>query len=290
MLFFKLLSLLPFWILYGISDFAYFILFYVLKYRKKVVIENLKNAFPQKSEAEINLITKKFYHHLADIFIEFFKGLTISKKEILKRVEIYNSEAIKKYISQGIPVIIVGGHQGNWEWVIHALSIIDIKMDIVYQKLSNPFFNKLTYQIRTRFGAFMIEKNDSIKVTIERKSIPRALCLAADQIPSHWKSAYWTNFLNQDSAFFTGTERIARKLNYPVIFMELQRTNRGYYKIIFEEIAEAPYTSLAGGEILERFIQKLDKSIQENPSTYLWSHRRWKHKRTASDIIKTNFL
>ncbi len=288
MLFFKLLSLLPFWILYGISDFAYFILFRVLKYRKKVVFENLKNSFPEKSEAEIHQIAKAFYHHLADIFIEFFKGMSMTEKEIFERTEIINIEAVTKYNKQGLPFIIVGGHQGNWEWLIHSLSLSGIKMDIVYQPLTNPFFEKLTYQIRTRFGALMIPKNDSIKTTIERKNVPRALCLAADQIPSHWKSAYWTNFLNQDSAFFTGTEKIARKFDYPVVYMELQRTKRGHYQYTFEELAEAPYDNLAGGEILELFIQKLEKSIQKNPSCYLWSHRRWKHKRTETDIIKTN--
>ncbi|MEA5141598.1 lysophospholipid acyltransferase family protein [Arcicella rigui] len=288
MLFFKLLSLLPLWILYGISDFAYFILFRVLKYRKKVVIENLKNSFPEKTEIEIQQIAKAFYHNLADIFIEFFKGMSMSEREINKRIEIGNLEAITEYINQGTPVIIVGGHQGNWELVIHVLSLHGIKMDIVYQPLSNAFFEKLTYKIRTRFGAFVIPKNDSIKLTFERKNIPRALCLAADQIPHHWKSAYWTNFLNQDSAFFTGTEKIARKFHYPVVFLGLEKSHRGYYKYTFEKIAEAPYEHLASGEILERFIQRLEKSVQKNPSCYLWSHRRWKHKRSENDIIKTH--
>lgn len=284
MLFFKILSVLPFWVLYGISDFAYFLLFKVVKYRKKVVIENLRNSFPEKTADEINEIAKEFYHHLADVFIEFFKGLSISEEEMTKRVHINNLELVKKYLDSNTPVIFVGGHQGNWEWAIHPLCIKGIHLDVVYQKLSNSFFDKLTYRIRSRFGAFLVERKDTIKVSIERKDKIRTICLAADQIPSHLKSAYWTNFLNQDSAFFTGPERIARKFDYPVIFMEFVRKKRGYYDMNLSEIASPPYENLSPNEILERFVQTLDASIKQNPSSYLWSHRRWKHKRNQNDV------
>ncbi|MEA5401567.1 lysophospholipid acyltransferase family protein [Arcicella sp. DC2W] len=286
MLFFKILATLPFWMLYRISDFAYFLLFRVIKYRKKVVLENLRNSFPEKSEKEIHEIAKEFYHHLADIFIEFFKGLSISEEEMAKRVQINNLELVKKYLDSNTPIIFVGGHQGNWEWAIHPLCIKGIHLDVVYQKLSNTFFNKLTYRIRSRFGAFLVERKDTIKVAIERKDKIRAICLAADQIPSHLKSAYWTNFLNQDSAFFTGPERIARKFDYPVIFMEFIRKKRGYYDMNLSEIASPPYENLQANEILERFVQTLDASIKQNPSSYLWSHRRWKHKRSVSEEVK----
>lgn len=289
MFFFKILSALPLWMLYGISDFAYFLLFRVIKYRKKVVMENLKKSFPEKSEQEINKIAKDFYHHLADIFIEFFKGLSISKEEIEERFHINNIEVLKKYLDNNTSVVLVGGHQGNWEWTIHALSLKGINLDIVYQKLSSSFFNNLTFQIRSRFGSFLIEKKETIKITIERKDVTRVVCLAADQIPSHWKTAYWTNFLNQDSAFFTGPERIARKFDYPVVFMELVRIKRGHYNLNLSELATPPYNNFAPSEILERFIQTLDASIQKNPESYLWSHRRWKHKRSDSDAIKPSF-
>lgn len=289
MLFFQFLSKLPFGILYGISNFACFILYRVFGYRKKVVFENLRNSFPNKSVEEIEEIAQKFYQHLSDIFVEFFKGLSISKAEIQKRAKIMNVTVLTQFIEKDMPVILVTGHQGNWEWTLHALTLTGVEMDVVYQKLSSPFFDKLTYKIRARFGTHLIEKNDSIRATIERNTIPRALCLAADQIPSNWKTAYWTNFLHQDSAFFTGTERIARKFDYPVIFMELKRVKRGFYEIEFHEIARPPYSQVAGGEILERFIKRLDDSIQQNPVSYLWSHRRWKHKRTVNDVIRPNF-
>ena len=276
--------------LYGISDFAYFIIYRVIGYRKKVVFENLHNSFPDKPEDEIKQIAKNFYHHIADLFTEFMKGYSMSKEEIMKRVQIVNPEVVRNYTDKNTPIIIVTGHIGNWEWLLHPLNLMNIPMDIVYQKLSSPFFNELTLYIRSRFATTpMIEKDDTLRKTIERKDVVRALVMGSDQSPQNWKSAYWTNFLNQDSGFFTGTERIARKFDYPVIFSEMRRIRRGYYEIEFTEIAKPDYKDLPTGEITERFVRILEKSIHKHPADYLWSHRRWKHKRTEEDVVKTNF-
>ena len=160
MLFFKYFSKLPFFVLYGISDFAYFIIYQVVGYRKKVVIENLRNSFPDKTESEIKQITKNFYKHISDLFIEFLKGYSISKDEISKRVKIVNLNVIKKYTDKNQSVIIVTGHIGNWEWLLHSLNLIGIPVDIVYQKLSSPLFEKLTLYIRSRFATTpLIEKH-----------------------------------------------------------------------------------------------------------------------------------
>ncbi len=291
MFFFKYFSKLPFFVLYGISDFAYFIIYKVIGYRKKVVFENLRNSFPEKTEVEIKQIAKDFYKHIADLFIEFLKGYTISKDEINDRVKIVNHNIIKNYTNKNQSVIIVTGHISNWEWLLHPLNLSGIPMDIVYQKLSSPLFDKLTLFIRSRFTITpLIEKNDTLRKTVDRKDITRALVLGSDQSPQNWKAAYWTKFLNQDSGFFTGTERIARKFNYPVIFSEMRRIKRGFYEIEFTEIANPfEYQNLPMGEITERFVRILDKSIHKHPSDYLWSHRRWKHKRNEKDVVKTNF-
>ena len=291
MLFFKYFSKLPFFVLYGISDFAYFMIYQVVGYRKKVVFENLRNSFSGKSEAEIKKIAKDFYKHIADLFIEFLKGYSISNKEISERVKIINLEIVKNYTDKNQSVIIVTGHISNWEWLLHPLNLSGIPMDIVYQKLSSPLFNKLTLYIRSRFSITpLIEKQDTLRKTVDRKDITRALVLGSDQSPQNWKAAYWTTFLNQDSGFFTGTERIAKKFNYPVIFSEMRRVKRGHYEIEFTEIAiPSEYLSIPIGEITERFVRILEKSIHNYPSDYLWSHRRWKHKRNEEDIIKTNF-
>lgn len=291
MLFFKYFSKLPFFVLYGISDFAYFIIYRVIAYRKKVVFQNLRNSFPEKTESEVKQIAKDFYKHIADLFIEFLKGFSISKDEIQKRVKIVNLEIIKNYTDKNQSIIIVTGHISNWEWLLHPLNLSGIPMDIVYQKLSSPLFDKLTLFIRSRFTITpLIEKQDTLRKTVERKDITRALVLGSDQSPQNWKSAYWTTFLNQDSGFFTGTERIARKFDYPVFFSEMRRIKRGCYEIEFTEIANPnEYPNLRMGEITERFVRILDKSIQKYPSDYLWSHRRWKHKRNEEDVVKTNF-
>jgi Kdo2-lipid IVA lauroyltransferase/acyltransferase len=291
MLFFKYFSKLPFFVLYGISNFAYFIIYRVIKYRKNVVMENLSHSFPEKTDEEITQIAKKFYKHIADLFIEFLKGYSISKDEINERVKIVNLEVVRKYTDNNQSVIIVTGHISNWEWLLHPLNLSGIPMDIVYQKLSSPLFDKLTLYIRSRFTITpLIEKQDTLRKTVDRKDVTRALVLGSDQSPQNWKTAYWTTFLNQDSGFFTGTERIARKYDYPVIFSEMRRIKRGYYEIEFTEIAiPSEYQDLPMGEITERFVRILDKSIHKFPSDYLWSHRRWKHKRNAGDAVNTNF-
>ncbi len=292
MFFIKLFSKLPFFVLYGISDFAYFIVYRLVGYRKKVVFDNLHNSFPEKSEAEIKQIAKQFYHHIADIFVEFLKGYSITKEEISERAKILNPELLYKFTDLNQPVILISGHIGNWEWIIHPLNLTGVPIDIVYQKLSSAFFDKLTLFIRSRFSTTpFIEKDDTLRKTFERKDIVRALAMASDQSPTHWKSAYWTIFLNQDSGFFTGTERIARKFDYPVIFMDMRKVKRGFYEIEFIEIAkpEPDYNDLPAGEITERFVRILEKNIQKYPAYYLWSHRRWKHKRTELDSVRAKF-
>lgn len=291
MLFFKYFSKLPFFVLYGISDFAYFIIYKIVGYRKKVVFENLRNSFPEKTELEVKQIAKDFYKHIADLFIEFLKGYSITKDEINDRVKLINIEVIKNYTDKNQSVIIVTGHISNWEWLLHPLNLSGIPMDIVYQKLSSSLFNKLTLFIRSRFTITpLIEKQNTLRKTVDRKDITRALVLGSDQSPQNWKTAYWTTFLNQDSGFFTGTERIARKFDYPVIFSEMRRIKRGFYEIEFTEIAKpTEFQNLPTGEITERFVRILDESIHRYPSDYLWSHRRWKHKRTEGDIVKSNF-
>jgi len=256
------------------------IFFYVISYRKKVILANIRRSFPAYTEKEVNQLGFQFYGYLTDQLVEFFRGAAMSKEELLKRMVMVNEDQVKAYINQGIPVIYVAGHQGNWEWAVHRLALSDIQHDIVYQKLSSPSFNEFTMWVRQRFGNnVLLEKRESILASRERKDIPRAICLAADQSPQKPESAYWTIFLNQDTGFFTGMERFAREYNYPVFFVELIRTKRGYYTMTFEEIANPPYEELEKGAIVERFARRLEKSIENYPDQYLWSHKRWKHSK-----------
>lgn len=284
MFFLKLIGHLPLFVLYQIATLSKWLLYFVFSYRKKVIVNNIKNSFPDLSSSQVNALTMKFYGYLSDQMVEFFKGSTISKEEMLKRVNLVNEQIITNYLDKGVPIVLVAGHQGNWEWAVHRLALSENLYDIVYQKLSSPLFNDFTFWVRSRFGSnVLMEKRESVVLARERKNIPRAICLAADQSPPKPESAYWTNFLNQPTGFFTGMERFAREYQYPVIFVELIRKKRGYYTMSFEELIKPSYENVDKGAIIEIFARRLEKSVLKYPDQYLWSHKRWKHEK-PSDI------
>ena len=287
MFFYKLLGRMPLFILYTLASGVKWVFYYIISYRKEVISKNISNAFPQLNPKQIKALSLKFYGYLTDQLVEFFYGVSISEAEMLERVQMVNEHYISDYLQAGTPVVLVAGHQGNWEWAIHRLALSNNLYDVVYQKLNNPAFNQFTMEVRGRFpGVTLLEKRESILATRERKDIARGICLAADQAPQKPESAYWTTFLNQDTAFFTGMERFARDYNYPVVFVELIRKERGKYIMSFEPIANPDYTDLPKGEIIERFARRLEKSIIQYPEQYLWSHRRWKHTKPDALSLK----
>jgi KDO2-lipid IV(A) lauroyltransferase len=288
MFFYRLLGKLPLSVLYGLASGVRIIFNYLISYRKKVIEMNLKNSFPEKTDNEIRVLRNKFYGYLTDQLVEFFYGVRISPQEMMQRMLFVNEEIITAHLNNNQPVILVAGHQGNWEWAIHRLGLSGIAYDVVYQRLNNKNFNEFTMEVRSRFqGVTLLEKRESIIASRDRKDILRAICLAADQAPQKPESAYWTTFLNQDTAFFTGMERFARDYNYPVIFVELIRTGRGEYTLSFESLANPEnYHKMVKGEIIERFARRLEKSIIAYPDQYLWSHKRWKHTKPTEINIK----
>lgn len=285
MFFIRLFSQTPFVLLYPISSFLYFIIYYILGYRKKVVFCNLKNSFPEKSEHEIKIIAKAFYKNLLDVLLETIKMMTISKRELVERVYIENPEVLENFYLQGKSVIVLTSHQCNWEWLT-ASSTLQIKhaVDAVYLKLKDEFSEKLMKDIRERFGGNLIEKDDFIKSLISRKDILKVNALMADQAPRHEANVLWTDFLNQESKFFTGAERIAKKLKLPVLYIEMWRVDRGRYRARFTVLAENP-GEFEKDEITLKYVHELEKTIQNNPSGWLWSHKRWKHKRTKQEVM-----
>jgi KDO2-lipid IV(A) lauroyltransferase len=287
MFFLKLIGHLPLFVLYRIATLSKWLLYFVFSYRKNVIVNNIKNSFPELSNSQVNALTIKFYGYFTDLMVEFFRGSAISKKEMLERVSLVNEQIITNYLDKGIPVVLVAGHQGNWEWAVHRLALSENLYDIVYQKLSSPLFNDFTFWVRSRFGSnVLMEKRESVILARDRKNIPRAICLAADQSPSKPESAYWTNFLNQPTGFFTGMERFAREYEYPVIFVELIRIKRGYYTMSFEELIKPSYDNVEKGDIIELFARRLEKSVLKYPDQYLWSHKRWKHKKPENATMK----
>jgi KDO2-lipid IV(A) lauroyltransferase len=275
-----LLSILPFPVLYLISDAFCFLLYNVVGYRKKVVYQNLKNSFPHKTEKELKDLQKKFYSFLCDLFLETFKTLTISQSEILKRCKVNeNAQALFKQLhAEKKSCILVMGHYGNWEWAGHSFSLTNPQqLYVIYHPLSNKHFDRLIYKMRARFGTKLYAMKDTVREMIKNKNEISATGFIADQTPSPL-NAYWTNFLNQETPIFWGTEKIAYKLNFPVIYIRIARLKRGYYELQAEYLIKEPRLTKEG-EISEIHTRKLESDIIAKPEFWLWSHRRWKHKR-----------
>ncbi|MCB9046259.1 MAG: lysophospholipid acyltransferase family protein [Chitinophagales bacterium] len=278
--FFYLISLLPFRVLYILSDFLYFILFHVLGYRKQVVYTNLRNSFPGKTEQEIDQLGRKYYKYLCDLTLETFKTLTISPKAMLKHCGISKEslELFNKLAEKNQSVILVLGHLGNWEWAGNTVSLTcKHHLYVIYHPLSNKHFDGLMYRMRSRFGSGLIPMKDTFRRMLGNRSELTATAFIADQTPSP-EGAYWMTFLNQDTPIFKGTEVIAKKINYPVVYGGIRKLRRGHYEIFVEMLVENPKDT-AEGEITEIHTRRLEKDIIENPELWIWSHRRWKHKR-----------
>jgi Kdo2-lipid IVA lauroyltransferase/acyltransferase len=274
-----LLALMPFWVMYRISDLIYLVMYYFFSYRKKVVFENLKNSFPNKSEEEITKIAKDFYRYFFDLMLETFKTLTMTKNQARKRC-VFDSNSLElfnKLYDENKDVIIVLGHYGNWEIGGTSFnSYCKQNLSVIYKPLTNKYIDKLIYNMRTRWGSKLIPMKETYETMKSTKGTKSATAFIADQTPSP-DNAYWTTFLNQDTPVFWGTERIAKKLKYPIVYMSVKRLKRGYYKIFTEMLIENPRQTKEG-EISKAFTRGLEKDIIEQPEIWLWSHRRWKHK------------
>ena len=276
--FIYLLSILPFWLLYGVSDLLFFLVFHVLGYRKKVVEDNLKKSFPEKTEIEIKALSRDFFKYLCDLMLETFKTLSISPKTMLEHCYLNQSsiELLNQYYAQDQSVIIVLGHLGNWEWAGNAFSLqCKQQLYVIYHPLSNPYFDGLMIQMRTRFGTKLIAMKDTFREMTKNKEAVTATGFIADQTPPP-ETAHWTIFMNQETPVFKGTERMAVRFKYPTLYVNVKRIKRGYYEVCIEDQVSQP-DQLPEGQLTEWHTQLLEKAIKADPVTWLWSHRRWKH-------------
>lgn len=276
----KTLARLPFRLIYLISDIVFLLIYYVVRYRRGVVYANLRNSFPEKKKAEIASIAKKFYRHLCDLMLESVKFYRMSAKELNERLLVKGIEKTNAYAEQGKGFILLGSHYNNWEWSSSLQRISSHQVLIVFNPMRNdPVFERYMLNMRERFGSQTIPVNQSARTVLQfnQTGTPTCLFLAADQSPSP-NAHFWTSFLNQETSFFSGPERIAIRTNQPVFLHYTRKLARGKYEVnlieLFPEPArENPQT------ILLCYAEKLEAIIRRQPEFWLWSHRRWKHKR-----------
>ncbi|MCB0761291.1 MAG: lysophospholipid acyltransferase family protein [Flavobacteriales bacterium] len=273
------ISRMPYFLLYRVSDFFFLVLYYVVPYRKKLVYKNMMGCFPDASEKRIKRWRRQFYRYFCDLVVESLKNFTISKRSAAKRVQAINVEVINQYAAQGKSVILTGGHYTNWElWAVAAPQHLDHVPVGIYKRLSNAFFDERMRASRGKFGMKLVP-TAGIKDEFEKLNTQKsAFIYAIDQSPADPKKSYWTTFLGRETACFYGAEKYAREYNLPVVYGRGQRVSRGHYTIEYILITESP-NDLPYGEILERANRLLEDDINAEPQFWLWTHRRWKHRR-----------
>ncbi|KIX20030.1 lipid A biosynthesis acyltransferase [Flavobacterium sp. 316] len=275
-----LISILPFRLLYIFSDFIYFMVYRVIGYRKKVVRENLAMALPHLSTEERKNIEKKFYSHMCDMFLEMIKTMTISRKEMEKRYKFINLDVYMDLEKKKKSIALLCAHYASYEWVISMNYHITFKGYGIYKRISNKYFDKLVHDIRSKFKATLITTKDTIS-TIEQNQKDGILGIygfASDQSPKSSIKSHWSTFMGIETPIHVGAEIISKRLDMNVVFLKTKKVKRGYYEATLEVMSEDA-KSIPNFEISDAFIRKVEEQIYEAPEYYLWTHKRWKHKK-----------
>ena len=277
-----LLSMLPFRILYGISDGVYLLVYYVIGYRKKVVLSNLKLAFPEKSEKEITEISKKFYHHFADVFIEMIKFFTVSKQEVYKRYKFTNLEFFEELHKDGKSVMLMGPHYANWEWIMSLDAFVKYKGYAAFTRVENPYFNDKVLKSRAKFGTNLILTSKLIaEIKHNQKNNIQAMYgLLSDQSPQLSKTFYWRKFFGVKVPIHTGAEMLAKRYDMNMVYIETKKIKRGYYETSFSLITNEAQ-KFPDYKLSDIFIEKVEKQVRTQPEYYFWTHKRFKHRDKA---------
>ena len=278
-----IISILPFRLLYLFSDGVYVLVYYILSYRKRTVRNNLAKALPHLSNKERYRIEKKFYHHMCDMFLEMIKTMSISQKEMEKRFQFTNLEVYLDLEKKGKSIAIQIAHYATYEWVISMNYKINFKGYAIYKKLANPHFDKLVKDIRSKFKAYLITTKET-GLTIEKNNAAGILGIygfASDQTPRKSDNMYWSTFMGIETPIHVGAEVLAKKYDMNMIYLRVKKLKRGYYEANFEVLSE-DIQSVPNYKISELFMQKVEQQILEAPEFYLWTHKRWKHKKETT--------
>jgi KDO2-lipid IV(A) lauroyltransferase len=278
------MTLLPLRVLYIFSDLLYLVLYYFPSYRRKVVASNLRNSFPEKTASELRIIEKKFYRHLADLFVETLKITHMSEKQFRKRFTVSNLQVIEKLLNDKRDIIAVLGHYNNWEWLGAFPMYTKYKAVSIYKPLQNKHFDRFINSIRAKHGMVLTSMSNIIREIINdrKNNLNTISAFISDQTPIKTEIKYWTTFLNQDTPVYMGTEKVATKYDMAIVFFHIQKIKRGYYNLDIELLFEHS-SGLPEHLITETHVRRLEEIINEKPEYWIWSHRRWKHKRPVEN-------
>ncbi len=275
-----IISKFPFWLFYKVSDLIFLLVYYVIGYRRKTVIQNLQLALPNRSMEEYKAISKKFFSHMCDMFLEMVKSISIPNEELKKRFTFTNIHEIERIRDMNKSIILICGHYASYEWV-NALQLygLDYKGYGIYKKVQNPHFDKMAKDIRGRFDGELITSSQATKTikSNQDKGILGVYAIVADQSPKLGRAKYWSEFMGTTVPIFFGSEKLAKNLDMTVMYLHVEKKKRGFYEATF-----IPITDKAAQEpqfkITNKFLTELEKQIKEKPEYYLWTHKRWKHK------------
>lgn len=289
---FTALAWLPFWALYLLSDVSYYLIYYIIRYRRRVVRDNLAQCFPEKSEGQRRQIEKQFYKNFADYTIETIKLLHISDDEMRRRMQFHNTELMDRLIEEGKSIVIYFGHIGNWEWApsvtlhTHPQTNSKIAYGQLYRPLRSKVFDDVMLKIRSRFGTTSIPKAISLRTLLQNKRAGKISVTGfmSDQKPSHGDPTVPLRFLERPTAFISGTETLARKLDMAVIYWDTEKTSRGHYQITCRLMADNA-ANTKPTELTAQYANLLQNSIRRNPSIWLWTHKRWKIPVDPSSLL-----
>jgi Kdo2-lipid IVA lauroyltransferase/acyltransferase len=275
----KLLSRLPWAVLYAFSALLYFLAFFVVRHRQHVIREQVEKVFPALSGAQREAIHKQFLKNFCDVLVEVLKSVSMSEADMRRRMRVTNAELARQYLDAGQSVMLMTSHLGNWEWLLHGVTLqLGYPVDAAYKPLHDQWAERLMLKVRSRFGARLVPAKELLADFLRRRSIVRAVGMNADQAPVSTDQRYWTQFLGQDTAFYIGAEQIARAMRLPVLYARVRRVGRSFYEVEFAPLWDGREV-IEPNQLTERYARACEIDVLKSPADWLWSYRRWRLKK-----------
>ncbi|HXC20452.1 MAG TPA: lysophospholipid acyltransferase family protein [Steroidobacteraceae bacterium] len=275
----KLLSRIPFAALYAFAGFLYFLAYYVVRHRRHVIVEQLEKVYPEASVAQRVAIHKQFLRNYCDVLIEVLKSVSMSEADMRRRMRVTNLEVARQYLDAGQSIMFVTSHLGNWEWLLHGVTLqLGYPVDAAYKPLHEAWAERLMLGVRSRFGARLVPAKELLADILRRRGITRALGVNADQAPISTDQRYWTKFLGQDTAFYIGAEQIARATRLPMMYARVRRVQRSCYEVEFLQLWDGR-EAIEPNQMTERYARAYEADVLASPADWLWSYRRWRLKK-----------